>query len=164
MDYNKLPTYLYWSLHLVWLFPWSLFCVVLFRQAAASFSRFNNANPIANRISYWQPFAVVIVGVLLRDTVHIPYLFTVFLAILAFLVYELRERQLNSPHGTPLLLTFTYSQRTTLLLSLFAALVLVFFSLSTNQEYYTFPAYLPLLVLIAAALTHAEKTYSENSP
>ncbi len=160
MDYNKLPSSLYWSLHLVWLFPWSLFCVLLFRQATVSFSRFNNANPIANRISYWQPFAVVIVGVLLRDTVHIPYLFTVFVAILAFLVYELRQRQLNSPHGAPLLLTFTYSQRTTLLLSLFAGLVLVFFSLSTNQEYYTFPAYLPLLILITAALTRAENTYS----
>jgi 4-amino-4-deoxy-L-arabinose transferase-like glycosyltransferase len=162
MDYNKLPSSLYWSLHLVWLFPWSLFCVLLFRQASVSFSRFNKANPIANRISYWQPFAVVIVGVLLRDTAHIPYLFTVFVAILAFLIYELRQRQLNSPHGAPLLLTFTYSQRTTLLLTLFAGLVLVFFSLSTNQEYYTFPAYLPLLILITAALTRAENTYSGN--
>ena len=160
MDYNKLPSSLYWSLHLVWLFPWSLFCVVLFRQAAASFSRFNNANPIANRISYWQPFAVVIVGVLLRDTVHIPYLFTVFVAIVALLVYELRQRQLNSPHSAPLLLAFTYSQRTTLLLTVFASLVLVFFSLSTNQEYYTFPAYLPLVILIMAALTRAEDAYS----
>jgi hypothetical protein len=144
----------------VWLFPWSLFCVVLFRQAATSFSRFNNANPIANRISYWQPFAVVIVGVLLRDTVHIPYLFTVFVALLAFLGYELRQRQLNSANGAPLLLTFTDSQRTTLLLTVFSTLVLVFFSLSTNQEYYTFPAYLPLLILIAAALTRAEDAYS----
>ena len=160
MDYNKLPSYLYWSLHLVWLFPWSLFCVVLFRQAAASFSRFNHTNPIANRITYWQPFAVVMVGVLLRDTIHIPYLFTVFIALLAFLAYELRQRQLNSPNGAPLLLTFTYSQRTTLLLTIFATLVLVFFSLSTNQEYYTFPAYLPLLILITAALTRAETTYS----
>ncbi len=160
MDYNKLPTYLYWSLHLVWLFPWSLFCVVLFRQASASFSRFNNANPIANRITYWQPFAVVIVGVLLRDTVHIPYLFTVFVALLGFVAFELHQRQLKSPNGTPLLLTSTYSQRTTLLLTLFATLVLVFFSLSTNQEYYTFPAYLPLLILLTASLTNAENTYS----
>ncbi|HWZ00835.1 MAG TPA: hypothetical protein VNX17_07140, partial [Edaphobacter sp.] len=164
MDYNKLPSYLYWTLHLVWLFPWSLFCGVLFRQAVTSFGRFNKANPLANRISYWQPFAVVAVGIFLRDTVHIPYLFTVFAALLIFLVYELRQRQLNSPFGTPLLPTFTFTQRTTLLLSLFATVVLVFFSLSTNQEYYTFPAYLPLLLLIAAALTHAEKTYSENSP
>jgi 4-amino-4-deoxy-L-arabinose transferase-like glycosyltransferase len=164
MDYNKLPSYLYWTLHLVWLFPWSLFCGVLFRQAAISFGRFNEANPLANRISYWQPFAVVAVGIFVRDTVHIPYLFTVFAALVVFLVYELRQRQLNSPIGTPLLLIITFTQRTTLLLSLFATLVLVFFSLSTNQEYYTFPSYLPLLLLIAAALTHAENTYSENSP
>ncbi|HWW97727.1 MAG TPA: glycosyltransferase family 39 protein [Edaphobacter sp.] len=163
-DYNKLPSYLYWTLHLVWLFPWSLFCGVLFRQAAISFSRFNQANPIANRISYWQPFAVVAVGIFLRDTVHVPYLFTVFVAILVFLIYELRQRQLNSPHGTPLLLTSTFTQRTTLLLSLFATLVLIFFSLSTNQEYYTFPAYLPLLILIAAALTQAEQAISAPTP
>jgi 4-amino-4-deoxy-L-arabinose transferase-like glycosyltransferase len=162
MDYNKLPSYLYWSLHLVWLFPWSLFCGVLFRQATAAFSRFNNANPLANRISYWQPFAVVAVGIFLRDTVHIPYLFTVFIALLFFLVYELRHRQLNSVSGAPLLLAFTFLQRTTLLLSIFATLVLAFFSLSTNQEYYTFPAYLPLLILITAALTSAEASYAED--
>jgi 4-amino-4-deoxy-L-arabinose transferase-like glycosyltransferase len=163
-DYNKLPSYLYWTLHLVWLFPWSLFCGILFRQAAISFSRFNQTNPIANRISYWQPFAVVAVGIFLRDTVHVPYLFTVFVALLAFLIYELRQRQLSSPYGTPLLLTSTFTQRTTLLLSLFATLVLIFFSLSTNQEYYTFPAYLPLLILIAAALAHAEQTTSTPAP
>jgi 4-amino-4-deoxy-L-arabinose transferase-like glycosyltransferase len=161
-DYNKLPSYLFWTLHLVWLFPWSLFCGVLFRQTAVSFNRFNQTNPIANRISYWQPFAVVAVGIFLRDTAHVPYLFTVFVALLAFLVYELRQRQLSSPYGTPLLLSSTFTQRTTLLLSIFASLVLVFFSLSTNQEYYTFPAYLPLLMLIAAALAHAEGTYFED--
>ena len=163
-DYNKLPSYLYWTLHLVWLFPWSLFCGVLFRQAAVSFSRFNQTNSIANRISYWQPFAVVAVGIFLRDTVHVPYLFTVFVAILVLLIYELRQRQLNSPHGAPLLLTSTFTQRTTLLLSLFATLVLIFFSLSTNQEYYTFPAYLPLLILIAAALTQAEQATTAPTP
>jgi 4-amino-4-deoxy-L-arabinose transferase-like glycosyltransferase len=162
MDYNKLPNSLFWSLHLVWLFPWSLFCGVVIRQAAVSFARFNTANPIANRLSYWQPFAVVIVGIALRDTVHVPYLFTVFVAVLILIVYELARRQFNSPYGTPLLLTSTFTERTTLLLALFASLVLVFFSLSTNQEYYTFPAYLPLLVLIAAALARAENVYSED--
>jgi 4-amino-4-deoxy-L-arabinose transferase-like glycosyltransferase len=162
MDYNKLPSSLFWSLNLVWLFPWSLFCGVLVRQAAVTFSRFNKINPIANRLSYWQPFAVVVVGIALRDTVHIPYLFTVFIAILVLIVYELTLRQFNSPYGTPLLLTFSFQQRTTLLLSLFASLVLVFFSLSTNQEYYTFPAYLPILMLLAAALVHAEHTFSSD--
>jgi len=162
VDYNKLPSYLFWSLHLVWLFPWSLFCGVLIRQAYASFNSFNKINPVANRISYWQPFAVVVVGIFLRDTAHIPYLFTVFVAIIALLINELRHRQLNSPYSAPLLHTETFTQRTTLLLSLFASIVLVFFSLSTNQEYYTFPAYLPLLILIAAAFTQAENAYSED--
>jgi 4-amino-4-deoxy-L-arabinose transferase-like glycosyltransferase len=93
-DYNKLPTALYWSLHLVWLFPWSL-------------------------------FAPAAIG------------------------YGLRRRtQLFQPPS--------FTARTVLLLSLFSALLLVFFSLSTNQEYYTFPAYLPLLMLLAAALSRAE--------
>jgi hypothetical protein len=46
----------------------------------------------------------------------------------------------------------SFSQQTVLVLAVFSALVLVFFSLSTNQEYYTFPVYLPLLMLLAAAL------------
>src|SRR3984957_5102269 len=183
MDYNKLPSSLFWSLHLVWLFPWALFCGVLLHQAAVSFSRFNKANPIASRLSYWQPFAVVVVGIALRDAVHIPYLFTVFIAILVLIVHELTLRQFTSPYGPPLLLTFSFQQRTPLLLSLFASLVLVFFSLSTNQEYYTFPPSLPtpillppppqpgvlplpasppILMLLPAALVHAEHTYSSD--
>ena len=34
--------------------------------------------------------------------------------------------------------------------------MLLFFSISTNQEYYTFPAYLPLLILTAAVLASFE--------
>ncbi len=47
--------------------------------------------------------------------------------------------------------------RTALMLSLFATLILVFFSISTNQEYYTFPAYLPVAVLTAAGLRVAQR-------
>jgi 4-amino-4-deoxy-L-arabinose transferase-like glycosyltransferase len=163
MDYNKLPGYLFWSLHLVWLFPWALFLGVLIHQAYVSFSRYTKTNPLPADITFlWQPFAVVVVGIVLRDTVHIPYLFTVFVALVVFLLYELHRRQTNAPYGTPLIHTPTLTQRTTLLLTLFVALVLIFFSLSTNQEYYTFPAYLPLLILIAAALTRAENIYSED--
>jgi 4-amino-4-deoxy-L-arabinose transferase-like glycosyltransferase len=32
-DYNKLPAALYWSLHLIWLFPWSLFAPAALLQA-----------------------------------------------------------------------------------------------------------------------------------
>ena len=96
-DYNKLPTYLYWSLHLVWLFPWSLFA------PAALITAWRNRRDISARTS------------------------------------------------------LTFRQQTIQLLLIFSALVLAFFSLSTNQEYYTFPVYLPILMLLAAALTSVER-------
>ncbi|WP_084080519.1 ArnT family glycosyltransferase [Edaphobacter aggregans] len=99
-DYNKLPGYLFWSLHLVWLFPWSLFAPIGFLQA-----------------------------------------------------WRLRKRR-------PLAASFP--AKATLLFAIYAALVLVFFSLSTNQEYYTFPAYLALLALTAAALSRSESLYDED--
>ena len=49
-----------------------------------------------------------------------------------------------------------FRSRTIWLLSLYAGFMLVFFSISTNQEYYTFPAYLPLLILTAAVLASFE--------
>jgi 4-amino-4-deoxy-L-arabinose transferase-like glycosyltransferase len=166
MDYNKLPSSLFWSLHLVWLFPWSLFCGALFLQAWRAFLRYTETNPLLeDQTLFWQPFAVVAVGLALRETIHFPYLLTVFIALVLFLAQALRRRQRNSeiPNSdiqAPLLRISTFPQRTTLLLSLFATLVLVFFSLSTNQEYYTFPAYLPLLLLIAASLAQYEQTFS----
>jgi 4-amino-4-deoxy-L-arabinose transferase-like glycosyltransferase len=105
MDYNKLPGSLYWSLHLVWLFPWALFAPL----------------GIAQLFRRWRSRRTHFAG---RSAFPLQHL---------------------AP-----------AQRTTLLLSLFSAVVLLFFSLSTNQEYYTFPAYLPLLMLLAAALTRAE--------
>ena len=104
-DYNKLPTLAYWSLHLVWLFPWSFFLPVAF------FAAWNRRKP------GWQP-------------------------------------------GLPLP---SFGARSTLLLTLFSALLLLFFSFSTNQEYYTFPAYLPILLLVAAALTRAERPCTEQA-
>ena len=101
-DYNKLPGYLFWSLHLVWLFPWSLFAPAAFLQG-------------------WR----------LR-----------------------KEHPLEAKD---------FQTRTTLLLVIYAALVLVFFSISTNQEYYTFPAYLALLTLLAVALNRSEEIYSQDS-
>lgn len=41
---------------------------------------------------------------------------------------------------------------------LWAGIVLVFFNFSSNQEYYTFPAYPALALLLGAALTSAEAT------
>ena len=39
-----------------------------------------------------------------------------------------------------------------------AGLILVFFAISTNQEYYTFPAYFPLLMLLADGMAQCEWT------
>jgi 4-amino-4-deoxy-L-arabinose transferase-like glycosyltransferase len=105
MDYNKLPGYLFWSLHIAWLFPWSLFAGLLLKSALTNVRRYTTI-----------------------------------------------------PRAS------TFTDRTTLLLAIFSAVVIIFFSLSTNQEYYTFPAYLPLLMLISAALVRAEHSYEIDRP
>jgi 4-amino-4-deoxy-L-arabinose transferase-like glycosyltransferase len=161
MDYNKLPGYLFWSLHLVWLFPWALFLGALVQPAYAAIKRYiaTIPAPATTQTFYWQPYATIAVGLFLQNTAHVPYFFTVLIALVLHTLYR---RQQSHPYGTPLLRIATFPQRTTLLLSLFSTLVLVFFSLSTNQEYYTFPAYLPLLILFAAALVHAERAFSTD--
>jgi hypothetical protein len=107
-DYNKLPFALYWSLHLVWLFPWSLFF------------------PLAV-LAAWQRWRSRSAG----------SLFAQFIAKMRNLDFE---------------------GKTTLLLTLYGAFILLFFSVSTNQEYYTFPAYFPILILTCAALAHYEES------
>jgi len=47
--------------------------------------------------------------------------------------------------------------RTIWLLSLFSAFSLLFFSVSTNQEYYTFPVWPPMFILIAAVVAGIEE-------
>jgi 4-amino-4-deoxy-L-arabinose transferase-like glycosyltransferase len=49
------------------------------------------------------------------------------------------------------------------LLSLFSASTLIFFSISTNQEYYTFMVWPPLFILIAAAMASIEENRGLNS-
>jgi 4-amino-4-deoxy-L-arabinose transferase-like glycosyltransferase len=108
-DYNKLPGFLYWSLHLVWLFPWSLFLPLAIANA-------------------WRQRAKLVSVARLRESLT------------------------------------SFGRRSALLLALFSTLVLAFFSLSTNQEYYTFPAYLPLLMLLAASLARAEANAGAADP
>ncbi len=107
-DYNKLPGYLYWSLHIVWLFPWSLFA----------------------------PAALIVAWRKRTSLRRVK-----------------QSTQGFSPESQKLL---NFGSQTALLLLIFSAFVLVFFSISTNQEYYTFPIYLPLLMLIAASLASIE--------
>jgi len=105
-DYNKLPAALYWSLHLVWLFPWSFYLPAAIRT-----------------------------------------------------IIRARKAQTKSfrPEGqevTPSRESF--ASRSRLLCWILAGVILVFFAISTNQEYYTFPAYLPLLLLLADGITLCE--------
>ena len=97
-DYNKLPATLYWGLHLVWLFPWSMYLPVVVQDL-------------------WR---------------------------------ELRRKGPRPGQRS-------FASSTALLCWVWAGIVLVFFSLSTNQEYYTFPAYLPLLLLLAGAVAKHEE-------
>jgi len=57
-------------------------------------------------------------------------------------------------------LRLKFRVRSIWLLSLFSAFTLLFFSLSTNQEYYTFPVWPPLLILIAAVVAGIEENRS----
>jgi len=81
---------------------------------------------------------------------HLAWLFPWSL----FLPLSVRRfwRQLHTPHAH----FATFADRTRLLCWIYAILILVFFAISTNQEYYTFPVYLPLCLLIADALAHRE--------
>ncbi|MGA8431472.1 MAG: glycosyltransferase family 39 protein [Candidatus Sulfotelmatobacter sp.] len=109
-DYNKQTDSLYWTLHLVWLFPWSLYLPIALRK------------PIADWISR-------------------------------------RKLGAAKPPRPPL----DFRRRTGLMCLVWAGVTLVFFSFSTNQEYYTFPAYLPILLLIAERLANEEQSGSGES-
>ena len=107
-DYNKQTNSLYWTLHLVWLFPWSLYLPVALRRP----------------ITEWMA--------------------------------RRKRGELKSPR--PL----TFQSRTERLCLVWAGVTLIFFSFSTNQEYYTFPAYFPILLLLAARLANEEESGSRR--
>ncbi len=160
-DYNKLPGYLYWSLHLVWLFPWSLFApaalivawrkrrTLLTRPRPSSGSNIDQSSrPEAEgRSGETRSFSS-------PANTQVPQGFS--------LGSHSPEGEVGfSPAGMPSPAADsgpTFRHQTIQILLIFSALVLVFFSISTNQEYYTFPVYLPLLMLLAAALTSIERS------
>ena len=61
-------------------------------------------------------------------------------------------------------LKLKFRVRTTWLLGLFAAFTLLFFSLSTNQEYYTWPAWIPLIMLTSGVLATLEENSETAEP
>ncbi len=109
-DYNKLPWALYWSLHLVWLFPWSLYLPAAIRT------------------------------------------------LLDLRKADAGKPDPDKPDSPKDARRQGFANRTRLLCWILAGLVLVFFAISTNQEYYTFPAYLPLLMLLADGIAGCERS------
>ncbi|MGA7158603.1 MAG: glycosyl transferase [Acidobacteriaceae bacterium] len=234
-DYNKLPGYLYWSLHLVWLFPWSLFApaalIVAWRKRKSLLTRTQLSPDTSTNLSS-RPESVALQNppsrpesdtptnlssrpeqdglIVLRSgetrssvssgnnqvpqgfslgsqnpaekegfspgDEQVPQGFSLGSQNPAekegfspgdeqvpqgFSLgsHNPAEKEGFSPQGMPSAQTGeTFGRHTTQLLIIFSALVLIFFSISTNQEYYTFPVYLPLLMLLAAALTTIQRT------
>ena len=122
-DYNRLPFVAYWLLHLVWLFPWSLFLpAMLFVAWKTRKSWLQHLHRDAGQtVDFYLDHAA-------REDV-------------AAYVFRLKFRV-----------------RTAWLLGLFSAFTLLFFSISTNQEYYTFPAWPPLLILMAGVIAVTEES------
>ncbi|MGC1223804.1 MAG: glycosyltransferase family 39 protein [Candidatus Sulfotelmatobacter sp.] len=114
-DYSKLPATLYWTLHLVWLFPWSLYLPAALTSAMEAWRSGRGDSRTSAETS-----------------------------------------QTGGPRTTD------FASRTRLLCWIWAGVVLIFFALSTNQEYYTFPAYLPLLLLLADGVARCERTECER--
>ena len=129
-DYNKLPHAAYWLLHLVWLFPWSLFLPAL--VAVAWKTR-------KGCLKHLRPVA--------GETV------------------EFRQDNAGGEDAVRSVSRLNFRVRSVWLLSLFSAWTLLFFSISSNQEYYTFPVWPPLFILIAAVLAGIEeKRGPEDTP
>jgi 4-amino-4-deoxy-L-arabinose transferase-like glycosyltransferase len=130
-DYNKLPGYLYWLGHIVWLFPWSLFVPAALAMAWKTRRSWltHLRHDAGQTVDFYLDNA-------LREDV-------------ATYVQRLKFRV-----------------RTIWLLSLFTAWTLLFFSISTNQEYYTFPVWPPLFMLTAGVIAGIEERrgVDEDSP
>jgi 4-amino-4-deoxy-L-arabinose transferase-like glycosyltransferase len=129
-DYNKLPHAAYWLLHLVWLFPWSLFLPALVAVAWKTRHRWlQHLRPEASQTADFR--------------------------------LDNAGREDAASHASRL----QFRVRSIWLLSLFSAWTLLFFSISSNQEYYTFPVWPPLFILIAAVVAGIEeKSGSEGKP
>jgi 4-amino-4-deoxy-L-arabinose transferase-like glycosyltransferase len=121
-DYNKLPLAAYWLMHLVWLFPWSLFLPALLVVAWKT------------RKNWMQH--------LHHDSGQ----------TLDFYIDNAAREDVAS-----YVVRLKFSIRTVWLLSLFSGFILLFFSLSTNQEYYTFPVWSPLLILLGGIIAGIEE-------
>jgi hypothetical protein len=72
------------------------------------------------------------------------------------------DPRLTAYESSALAARLRFRARTSLLLAIFAGFILLFFAISTNQEYYTFPTYPALLMLIAGGLSVIEESQSDG--
>ena len=68
------------------------------------------------------------------------------------------DSRLTALESSQLAARLRFRARTGLLLTLYSAFILIFFAASTNQEYYTWPLYPAVLMLIAGALATVEES------
>lgn len=68
------------------------------------------------------------------------------------------DPKLTASESSALAARLRFRARTSLLLALYAGFILVFFSISTNQEYYTWPIYPAVIMLIAGGLAMVEES------
>jgi 4-amino-4-deoxy-L-arabinose transferase-like glycosyltransferase len=68
------------------------------------------------------------------------------------------DPRLTAYESSALAARLRFRARTSLLLALYAGFILLFFAISTNQEYYTWPAYPAVLMLIAGGLSIIEES------
>jgi hypothetical protein len=61
-------------------------------------------------------------------------------------------------------LQLKFRSRSMWLLSIFAAFTLLFFAISTNQEYYTWPAWIPMIIMTAGVLASMEQAQEGGQP
>src|SRR5277367_6027538 len=73
------------------------------------------------------------------------------------------DPHMSAHEASSLAARLRFRARTSLLLTLYAGFILIFFAISTNQEYYTWPAWLALLMLIAGSLATIEEAPSGNA-
>lgn len=77
---------------------------------------------------------------------------------------HLLEPGVNAFQASSAATRLRFRARSTLFLALYAGFILIFFSLSTNQEYYTWPAYLAILLIITGLLASDEETPDAQNP
>jgi 4-amino-4-deoxy-L-arabinose transferase-like glycosyltransferase len=131
-DYNRLPFVYYWVLHLIWIFPWSLFVPAALLVAWKT------------RGTWTQH--------LRRDS---------GLTVDFYLDHAARQNAVSNDAAS-YVLRQKFRSRTIWLLGLFSAFTLLFFSISTNQEYYTWPAWIPMVMLTAGVLASIEESQEDR--